>query len=90
MKPVLRTNSEAVARYISIPAEVIGDVGELLCNQHAEEKMKSRKVLLAILGNIRYLARQALPLRGKWNFRNRKRRELQFLPVAETACRREL
>ena len=67
MKPVLRTNSEAVARYISIPAEVIGDVGELLCNQHAEEKMKSRKVLLAILGNIRYLARQALPLRGNWN-----------------------
>ncbi|XP_022796425.1 zinc finger MYM-type protein 1-like [Stylophora pistillata] len=29
--------------------------------------MKSRKVLLAILGNIRYLARQALPLRGNWN-----------------------
>ena len=35
---------EAVARYISTPAEVIGDVGELLCNQHAEEKMKSRKI----------------------------------------------
>ena len=29
--------------------------------------MKNRKVLLAILGNIRYLARQALPLRGNWN-----------------------
>ena len=58
---------EAVARYISTPAEVIGDVGELLCNQHAEEKMKSRKVLLGILGNTRYLARQALPLRGNWN-----------------------
>ena len=29
--------------------------------------MKSRKVLLAILGNTRYLARQALPLRGNWN-----------------------
>ena len=43
------------------------DVEELLCNQHAEEKMKSRKVLLGILGNIRYLARQALPLRGNWN-----------------------
>ena len=38
-----------------------------MCNQHAEEKMKSRKVLLAILANIRYLARQALPLRGNWN-----------------------
>ena len=61
------SHKEAVARYISTPAEVIGDVGELLCNQHAEEKMKSRKVLLAILGNVRYLARQALPLRGNWN-----------------------
>ena len=36
---------EAVSRYISTPAEVIGDVGELLCNQHSEEKMKSCKVL---------------------------------------------
>ena len=53
------SHKEAVARYISTPAEVIGDVGELLCNQHIEEKMKSRKVLLAILGNVRYLARQA-------------------------------
>jgi len=61
------SHKEAVARYISTPAEVIGDVGELLCNQHAEEKMKSRKVLLAILGNTRYSARQALPLRGNWN-----------------------
>ena len=61
------SHKEAVARYISTPAEVIGDVGELLCNQHAEEKMKSRKVLLAILGNTRYLARQALPLWGNWN-----------------------
>ena len=62
------SHKEAVARYISTPAEVIGDVGELLCYQHTEGKMKvSRKVLLAILGNIRYLARQALPLRGNWN-----------------------
>ena len=59
------SHEEVVARYISTPAEVTGDVGELLCNQHAEEKIKSRKVLLAILGNIRYLARQALLLRGR-------------------------
>ena len=45
------SHKEAVSRYISTPAEVIGDVGELLCNQHAEEKMKSRKVLSAMLGN---------------------------------------
>ena len=63
----IKAVKRAVIRYISTPAEVIGDVGELLCNQHAELKMKSLKVLLAILGNIRYLVRQALPLRGNWN-----------------------
>ena len=65
------SHKEAVARYISTPAVVIGDVGELLCNQYAEEKMKSRKVLLAILGNTRYLARQALLLKGNWNLETR-------------------
>ena len=75
-KPVLY--KEAVTRYISTPAEVIGDVGELLCNQHAEEKMKSRKVLLAILGNIRYLARQALPLRGNWNLETESEENSNF------------
>ena len=61
------SHQEAVARYISTPAEVIGDVGEIMCNQHAEEKRKNRKALLAILANIKYLARQSLPLRGNWN-----------------------
>lgn len=61
------SHKEVVTRYISTLAEVIGDVGKLLCNQHAEERMKSHKMLLAILGNIRYSARQALPLRGNWN-----------------------
>ena len=28
---------------------------------------ENRKILLTILSNIRYLARQALPLRGDWN-----------------------
>ena len=38
-------HQEAVTRYISTLAEVIGDVGEIMCNQHAEEKMKSRSVV---------------------------------------------
>ena len=63
---MLRTKKRS-QEYTFAPAEVIGDVGEILCNQHAEEKMKSLKVLLAVLGNIRYFARQALPLRGNWN-----------------------
>ena len=57
----------AVARYVTAPATVIGDIGDLLCERHALEKSKNRKILLTILSNIRYLARQALPLRGDWN-----------------------
>ena len=49
------------------PAIVLGDIGDLLYERHASEKNKNRKILLSILSNIRYLARQALPLRGDWN-----------------------
>ena len=69
------SHKEAAARYISTPAEVIGDVGELLCHQHAEEKMKSCKVLLAILGNVRYLVRQ---LRGNWNLETGSKENYNF------------
>ena len=40
--------------------------------------MKSREVLLAILGNIRYLERQALPLRGNWNLETRSEENSNF------------
>ena len=61
------SHKKAVARYISIPAEVVGDIGELISDQHAKDKVVNRKALLSILDSIRYLARQALPLRGNWN-----------------------
>ena len=44
-----------------------GDIGDLRSERHALEKRKNRKILLSILSNIRYLARQALPLRGDRN-----------------------
>ena len=47
---------EAVARWCEMPSTV----------KHALEKFNSRRILLKILGNVRYLARQALPLRGDW------------------------
>ena len=61
------SHREAVARYVTAPATTVGDVGELLSDKHAQEKAKSRRILLTILSNIRYLARQAQPLRGTWN-----------------------
>ena len=47
-------SSEAVARYVTAPATVIGDIGDLLSERHTLEKSKDRKILLTILSNIRY------------------------------------
>ena len=41
-----------------------GDVGELINEKYAQEKAASRQPLLKILSNIRFLAIQALPMRG--------------------------
>ena len=45
----------------------LGDVGELISEQHYLEKVKNRKVLLMLMSNVRYLAQQSLPLRGNWD-----------------------
>ena len=58
------SHMEAVARYLTAPAAVIGDIGDLLSERHELEKSKNRKILLTILSNIRYLARLVFPLRG--------------------------
>lgn len=42
------------------------DVGEKLCTALSEERAKNRIVLHAILSTIRFLARQGLPLRGRY------------------------
>ena len=47
---------EVVARYVTAPVTVMGDIGDLLSERHALEKSKNRKILLSILSNIRYLA----------------------------------
>ena len=52
----------------------MGDIGDLLSERHALEKSKNRKVLLPILSNIRYLARQALRI-GTLSIKNVERRE---------------
>ena len=78
---------KAVARYVTLPATVLGDVGELLSEKHMQEKFKNRKMLLVVLSNIRYLARQALSLRRNW-VPIQGRKKTQFLPVAQTTSSR--
>ncbi len=47
---------------VTLPAT--RDIGETLSRQHAKEKEGNRKLLLKILSNIRFLARQGLAFRG--------------------------
>ena len=61
------SRSDLLKLPITAPATTTGDVGELLSEKHAKEKAINRKILLTILSNVRFLARQALPLRGNWD-----------------------
>ena len=46
---------KAVARYVTAPATLIGDIGDLLSERQALEKSMNRKISLSILSNILYL-----------------------------------
>ena len=54
---------EATEALVILPVQV-GDVGELLSQEHQKEKATNRRMLLKILQSIRFLARQGLPLRS--------------------------
>ena len=54
---------EAVERGITLHATT-KDVGEHISSAHEEDKANNRKALMKILSNIRFLARQGIPLRG--------------------------
>ena len=53
----------AVLKTITLPATT-RDVGEMLSAAHARDRLERRQCFLKPLSNVRFLARQALPLRG--------------------------
>ena len=57
------SHKEAVERVIKIKRQT-QDIGEALSATHSEEKAVNRKNILKIMENIKFLARQALALRG--------------------------
>ena len=56
-------HKKSVEKTITLPETTEG-VGELLDTLHASEKAIARQALLKILSNVRFLARQVLPIRG--------------------------
>lgn len=57
------THKRAVEVVITLP-QTTGDAGELLSTAHTIEKCKNRQCMTTIAENIRFLARQGIPLRG--------------------------
>jgi len=60
---VTNCHKEAVEKIVTLPATT-SDIGEMLCKAHSQEKYENRPVLLKILSNLRFLARQACAIRG--------------------------
>ena len=56
-------HKDAVLKTITLPATT-RDIGESLSAQHAQDKLERRQCFLKLLSNVKFLARQALPLRG--------------------------
>ena len=58
-----RCHKDAVLKTVTIPASC-RDIGETLSSQVAKEKLDKRQCFLKLISSIRFLARQAVPIRG--------------------------
>ena len=58
-----KCHKEAVMRMVTLPAPT-PNIATCLSNEHQREQVENRQCFLKILSNIKFLARQGLPLRG--------------------------
>jgi len=63
---VTNCRKETVEKIVTLPA-MTSDIGERFSKAHAQEKCENCKVLLKILSNLRFLARQVCAIRGDGN-----------------------
>ena len=61
-----KAHKEATIRYVKSSSNQ-PDVVDIVSSEAEKQRFKNRQMLLKILTNIRFLARQGLPLRGSWN-----------------------
>ena len=61
-----KCHQDAVQLMIVRP-RTVRDIGETLSSAHAQNKAESRRVLLKILQNVKFLGRQGIALRGHDN-----------------------
>ena len=60
-----QSHKEAVVRTLKAPLEC-RNVADSLSDTFRLEQLNNRRMLLKVLSNVRFLARQAIPLRGGW------------------------
>ena len=60
-------HKEAVTRYVVAPSKAYGDIIDMTSTVYAAEGQVNRKMLIKILSNISYLARQSQAYRGSWD-----------------------
>ena len=61
-----KCHQESVLKIFTLPSTT-KDIGEALSRQHEQGMLENRHCFLKVLSNIRFLARQGLPLRGDGN-----------------------
>ena len=61
-----QAHKEATIRYVKSSSNQ-PDIVDMVSSEAEKQRFKNRQMLLKILTNIRFLARQGLPLRGSWN-----------------------
>jgi len=57
-------HGEAVEALCLLPEQIMGHVDDLMSTDINQQKATNRKMLIKILQNVKYLARQGLPFRG--------------------------
>ncbi len=59
------THKEATEAVVTLPKELLGDIGEVVSSAQKKEKEGNRRIFLIILQNLSFLARQGIPLRRR-------------------------
>ena len=79
-------HKQANDRLFIAPKTARGDIGDLLSDTHANNKEQSKKFLLKILQNIRFLARQSLAFRGNWNYEEKNEEDSNYYQLLKLRC----
>ena len=83
-----KAHKEAVVRYVKTnPTQP--DVVDMVSTEAEKIRLKNRQMLLKILTNVRFLARQALPLRGNWDKKSKLEIDLNFHQLLLLRCENE-